>query len=94
MSETTILTTPRLPARVDVQQVAQLLGFPVHDIPILMRAKLLKPLGDPAPNGHKYFCTAEIELLARDKAWLDKATKTVSRHWQARNDQQRKAANA
>jgi hypothetical protein len=56
-----------------------------HDLPALTRAKLLRPLGDPAPNGHKYFASAEILALAQDRQWLDKATRVVSRHWQERN---------
>ena len=80
MNEVQILNTPRLPARLEVRQVAQLLGFAEHDIPILVRDKLLTPLGKPALNSHKYFCAADIEGLARDKAWLDKATKSVSKH--------------
>lgn len=75
----------RLPARVDVEQAALLLGFAVHDIPVLIRARLLKPLGSPAQNGVKWFSTIEIETLAHDRGWLDKATKAVQAHWRSKN---------
>jgi hypothetical protein len=46
---------------------------------------LLKPLGKPAANGHKFSCTAEISTLAQNREWLDKATRAVARHWRDRN---------
>jgi hypothetical protein len=66
-------------------QTAQLLGFSEHDIPVLIRVRLLKPLGNPPPNGHKYFATVELERLAQDPNWLDKATRAVTQHWQVKN---------
>lgn len=80
-----LLNTRRLPARLSVDQAACLLGFADHDIPILVRAKCLKPLGNPAKNAQKYFSSVEIERLAQEKDWLDKATKVISRHWQQAN---------
>jgi hypothetical protein len=81
----TTLDSPRLPARLDVDQTAELLGFMPHEIPVLVKARLLKPLGEPAQNGHKFFPSAEILALAQDRQWLDKATKIVQRHWQMKN---------
>lgn len=75
----------RLPARLDAPQAALLLGFAVHDVPVLIKARLLKPLGSPAPNGVKWFSAVELETLAQDRAWLDRATKTVQAHWRCRN---------
>lgn len=85
MPDRTLLTIQRLPARLDVQQAALLLGFAEHDIPVLIKARLLKPLGSPAPNGIKWFSAAELETFARDRAWLDRATKAVQAHWKGRN---------
>lgn len=85
MSDRTLLTMQRLPARLDVEQAALLLGFAVHDIPVLIKARLLKPLGTPAPNGVKWFSAAELETFAQDRAWLDKATKAVQAHWKGKN---------
>ena len=88
MSELTVLDSRRLPARLDVRQTAMLLGVQEDEIQILMRAKLLKPLGDPAQNGHKYFSSSEIEALGKDREWLDKASKTITRHWRSKRGSQ------
>jgi hypothetical protein len=85
MNEKSTLFLPRLPARLDVNQAAEILGFLPHEIPILLRAGLLKPLGKPAHNGHKFFSAAEISGLSQNREWLDKATRAVSRHWKDRN---------
>jgi hypothetical protein len=82
--ERSILSNVRLPARIDVEQTAFLLGFKKHDIQPLVRARLLEPLGSPAPNSVKYFSSAEILFLAEDRSWLDKATRAIAQHWQRR----------
>ena len=75
----------RLPARLDAAQTAALLGFQPHDIPVLTRLGLLKPLGRPAPNSTRYFAATYIEGLREDTEWLDKATRAIGRHWQQKN---------
>lgn len=85
MSEKSILSCLRLPARLDVNQTAEALGFLPHEISVLMRVGLLKPLGRPAPNGHKYFCAAEILELSQNREWLAKATQQVTRSWKENN---------
>jgi len=75
-----------LSARLDVKATAKLLGFAEHDIPILMRAGKLKPLGDPAPNAPKWFAAIEIIQLAFDVDWLNKATKEVSKYWRHKRE--------
>jgi len=62
-----------------------MLGFLPHELSILMRMGLLKPLGDPSPNGHKFFSSDELKTLAADRRWLDKATRVVTRFWQTKN---------
>jgi hypothetical protein len=76
---------PHLPARLAPEKVAALLGFSPYEISVLMRTGLLKPLGKPAPNAHKYFCAAEILELSNNREWLDKATRAVGKHWQDKN---------
>lgn len=76
-----VLFTARLPARMDVQQAADFLGFLPHEISLLMRAGLLKPLGNPPHNGHKFFSSGELQALANDRRWLDKATRAVTHFW-------------
>lgn len=85
MNEKSILFLPRLPARLDANQTAEMLGFLPHEIPVLLKTGLLKPLGKPAPNGHKFFCATEISALTENREWLEKATRAVARHWKNRN---------
>ncbi len=85
MNEKSALFLPRLPARLDVNQASEILGFLPHEIPVLLKAGLLKPLGKPAPNGHKFFSALEISSLSENREWLDKATRTVAKHWKDRN---------
>jgi hypothetical protein len=79
-----------LPARLDAKLTAQVLGFQEHDIPVLVAAKMLKPLGKPVPNATKYFANCEIEVYAVDAKWLRDATQILYDYWKRKND--RKAA--
>jgi hypothetical protein len=78
--------TKDLPARLDVMATAKLLGFGEQDIQILMAARKLLPLGDPAPNAPKWFAAIEIIRLAADKDWLNKATKELSKYWKHKRE--------
>jgi hypothetical protein len=80
-----LLDLHRLPARMTPEQAAQLLGFAPHDIPVLVKASLLKPLGKPAQQAVKYFAAYELEQHAVDHEWLDAATKAVSGFWSKQN---------
>ena len=73
------------PARLDSAQTAKLLGFQEHDIPVLIAGDLLQPLGKPAPNARKYFAAVEVQAVAEDPAWLNKATRILYQHWQDKN---------
>lgn len=79
----------QLPARLTTEQAAWVLNCQAHDVPVLVSARLLKPLGSPQPNSVKYFAAAEIIELTKDRAWLAKMTNAVSQHWKQKN--QRKA---
>lgn len=65
-----------LPARLNVEQTAAMLGFQPHDIPTLVAAGLLFPLGRAAKgkNTVKYFALVDVEERRRDPKWLSKAT--------------------
>jgi hypothetical protein len=65
--------------------VAWELGFAPHDIPVLVSAGLLKPLGKPAASGTKYFATATLLKLREDINWLVRASDAIVRHWQTKN---------
>ena len=84
--ERDVLNLVRLPARLDAQQTARLLGFHEHDLPILIKSKLLAPLGRPSSNSPKWYCTAELLELSKDRSWLDKATKAVTSRWKEKNE--------
>ncbi|HXR48990.1 MAG TPA: hypothetical protein VN784_16255 [Candidatus Limnocylindrales bacterium] len=75
----------RLPARLTAEQTAWMLNCQAHDVPVLVAARLLKPLGNPLPNGVKYFATADVLDLMADRAWLVKVTNAVSQFWQKKN---------
>ena len=56
-----------------------------HEIAILVRARLLTPIGRPHPNAIKFFASVDIEALARDRKWLDRAQREIQRHWRIKN---------
>jgi len=78
-----------LPARMDVEQTAAILGFQEHDIAPLVKEGLLEPLGKPMPNARKYFARVQIMEIADNPAWLSKATKTIYQHWMGKNASRR-----
>ncbi|HOX02157.1 MAG TPA: hypothetical protein P5555_07350 [Candidatus Paceibacterota bacterium] len=79
------LNALRLPGRLDGKCIAALLGFAEHDLPVLTRAGLIRPLADPEPNAPKWYCRDEILAKAADPAWLARATRAVSQNWRRRN---------
>ena|SRR5438094_260467 len=75
----------KLPARLTAEQAAWVLNCQAHDVPILVAARLLKPLGNPPPNGIKFFATGELLELVNDRSWLVKVTNAVNQHWHRQN---------
>ena len=75
----------QLPVRLTAEQAAWVLNCQAHDVPILVATRLLKPLGNPPLNGVKFFATADVLELCRDRAWLVKMTNAVCQHWQRQN---------
>ena len=75
----------QLPARLTAEQAGWVLNCQPHDIPALVNARLLKPLGNPSANGSKYFSTADVLELTKDRAWLVKVSNTICQHWQHQN---------
>ena len=75
----------QLPVRLTAEQAGWVLNCQPHDIPALIYARLLKPLGNPSVNGTKYFATSEVLELAKDRAWLVKVTTAIITHWQKQN---------
>jgi hypothetical protein len=79
-----------LPARLAAEGTARLLGFALHDIPVLVACGLLRPLGKPAPNGPKFFATCDLIDLTQDTQWLNRASKAVCDHWKEKNSKKTK----
>lgn len=75
----------QLPARLTTEQAAWVLNCQPHDVPILVASRLLKPLGNPPPNGVKFFATSEILEQAKDRSWLAKVSNTICQHWHRKN---------
>ena len=73
------------PARLTMEETAWALGFSAHEIPVLIAGKLLKPLGNPAPNTMKWFAADEVEELRHDRTWLSRATDAMMVHWRGKN---------
>src|SRR5271154_1935647 len=75
----------QMPARVIAEEAAWLLGFASHDIPVLVNAGLLRPLGHPPASGTKFFATATLQKLRDDLTWLSRASDAIVKHWQSQN---------
>ena len=84
-SEAAFLNLQQLPACLNVEQTAALLGRRPEHITILIKGEFLKPLGDPPKNGIKLFAACDILEKSKDVKWLDKANRYLTRHWQNRN---------
>src|SRR5688500_17645942 len=70
-----------LPARFNAEQAGWYLGLQSHQVPILVAADLLRPLGHPAPNSPKYFLMTELEQIRADRKVLSKATDAIQSYW-------------
>lgn len=79
------LTLAIPPARLTIAEAAWFLGFGEHDIPVLVSAGLLKPLGHPPPSGSKYFAATELQTLRTDTHWLARASDALVKHWKRKN---------
>ena len=84
-----LLNCRRLPGRLNTSEAALLLGFQEHDITTLIAARLLIPLGKPAPNAPKYFASVDIKGRAEDPNWLSQATRALARHWIGKNSRKK-----
>src|SRR5688572_18499633 len=80
-----VLGLRRLPSRLGVADAAILLNVGEHDIPVLVRAGLLQPLGHPPPNAVKYFATVELMDLAGDRKWLSRMCDAIYQYWAKKN---------
>jgi hypothetical protein len=79
----------QLPLRLTAEQAGWVLNCQPHDIPALVTSRLLKPLGNPPPNGIKYFATADLLEIAKDRSWLVKMTTAIHQHWHRQNSRKK-----
>ena len=84
-----LMVNGKLPARLSIEQTAWVLGFQQSDIPVLVSAGLLKPLGRPPTSGSKYFAAVELEELRKDTRWLGKASDVIVKYWWSKNARRR-----
>ena len=90
-SKNEMQTSPALPARgtyparLRAEEVAEILGFNTHDIPVLVARNLIKPLARPVPNATKYFWACEVERLKFDFVWMNKSTQVLYDYWKGKN---------
>lgn len=75
----------QLPARLTAEQAAWVINCQPSDVPILIGARLLKPLGNPLPSSVKFFAASELLEQVQDRTWLAKITNALDQHWQKRN---------
>ena len=75
----------QVPARLTVEQAAWLLNCTPDNISFLMRAGLLKPLGDPPENAEKLFAADEMLELIKNRNWLARVTNAIHRGHRMKN---------
>jgi hypothetical protein len=59
-------------------------GLGDHDIPVLIAARLLNPLGDPQANATKYFSTVQILEMAGNRDTLHKIRRAIYGYWRGK----------
>jgi hypothetical protein len=92
MNPSEFLNLKTFPARLNSEQAAWLIGCQPHNIPALVAAKQIKPLGKPVANAVKYFCAEEILELCKDRNWLGRVTTVIQNDWARRNARYRPPA--
>ena len=71
------------------EKVAEALGIGKHNIPPLVQAGLLKPLGHPQRYCVKLFSRDMLAQQLADMTWLDKVAAAIHRHWRNKNARKR-----
>jgi transposase-like protein len=80
------------PARYTVERIARRLDCTVESVYVLTRRRLLKPLGNPPPNGTKYYAAVYIERLCQDEAWLARMSDALVKYKWDKNHQKEASA--
>jgi len=74
------------PARLTPEQTAWYLGINPDDIPVLIAAGLLKPLGRPARSSIKWTAFVELQRHCADPKWLSKVTEAIQTAGRLKNE--------
>lgn len=82
-----VLSLRRLPGRLNAEQTAMLLGVTPSDMPILVAAKFLVPLGGKriALNSPKHFASVKVEEMAGSSEMMERMQIVLTSHWRNRN---------
>src|ERR1022692_3146003 len=81
----------QVPARLTVEQAAWLLNCTPDNISFLMRAGLLKPLGDPPQRAQKLFAADEMLELIKNRSWLVRVTNAIHKGHRMKNGTRKSA---
>ena len=79
----------KYPVVMTKEKVAEAMGVPTHNIPPLVRAGLLKPLGHPGRYCVKYFSRDALAEKFASQEWLEKVMAAIHRHWRNKNARKR-----
>jgi len=79
----------KFPVFMTKEKVAEALGVATHNIPPLMRAGLIKPLGRPGRYCVKHFSRDALAEKFASPEWLDKVVAAIHRHWRNKNARKR-----
>lgn len=77
-------------ARVDYDEVADILGFTKEEVGILTVMKKLVPLGKPATKAPRYFHRDEILALGHSRDFLNKSTLALAAERKRRREELQK----
>jgi hypothetical protein len=79
----------KFPVFLTKEKVAEALGIATHNIPPLVRAGLLKPLGHPGRYCVKHFSRDALAEQFASQEWLNKVMAAIHRHWRTKNARKR-----
>jgi hypothetical protein len=72
------MTLRRVPGRLTMLEASWHLGFSLTDMTILVGVGLV--------NAIRFFARPDLDELANDAKWLDRACAALGRHWRVRNE--------
>ena len=79
----------KYPVVMTKEKVADAMGVPTHNIPPLVRAGLLKPLGHPGRYCVKHISRDALAEKFASQEWLEKVMAAIHRHWRIKNARKR-----